>query len=130
MIARGLIIKENKILFFHRFKNGKEYFVLPGGHIEEGESPAEALIREIKEETTLDIKIDKELFNFIDIYNNLRNYYFLIKKFKGIPTLSGPEKERDSETNRYILEWHDISEIQTLNIFPKILKEKIQEILK
>ena len=42
--ARGVIIKNNKILLIHRLKKGEEYFVLPGGGIEDGETP-EATIK-------------------------------------------------------------------------------------
>jgi 8-oxo-dGTP pyrophosphatase MutT (NUDIX family) len=36
MRAVGIIIKNNKILLIHHIKDGKEYYVSPGGTIEEG----------------------------------------------------------------------------------------------
>ena len=60
--AVGVIIKENKILLMRRMKNGQEYYVFPGGGVKEGESTETAIIREIKEELSLDAKIDKLLF--------------------------------------------------------------------
>ena len=51
---------ENEILLIKSPKfNGK--YIVPGGHIEIGETMEEALKREIKEETNLDIK-DIEFF--------------------------------------------------------------------
>ncbi|MEG1141344.1 MAG: NUDIX domain-containing protein [Bacilli bacterium] len=51
-----IIDKENKkILFIHHKKINKWLFV--GGHIEENEDPETAVIREVKEETNLDIKL-------------------------------------------------------------------------
>lgn len=129
MIVRGLIIDKNKILLFHRFKNGREYFSLPGGHVEEDESPKEALIREVEEETTLKVEVGREFFRFLNSYDNLQHYFFLITKFKGIPELSGEEKERNSENNRYILEWRDIKEVKNINLVPEIIKDEIIKII-
>ncbi len=54
-IARGIAIQGNKVLLC-RPKGGKRTY-LPGGHIEFGESGREALIREMKEECGLDVKV-------------------------------------------------------------------------
>ena len=54
------IEKENKYLMLHRTskkKDGnKDKWIGVGGHFEKGESPEECLLREVKEETGLDIK--------------------------------------------------------------------------
>ncbi len=47
-IARAIIEKDGKVLLCHG--KGKDNWFFPGGHIEEGESAPEALLREIKEE--------------------------------------------------------------------------------
>ena len=60
-IARAVIIKGNHILLafdprpepFHYYELGVQFYYLPGGHIEEGESPENALVRELKEELGL-----------------------------------------------------------------------------
>lgn len=64
----GAIIKnkEGKILMIDRaaFPYG---WACPAGHMNQGETPEQALIREIKEEVNLDIKNPKLLFHqFID----------------------------------------------------------------
>lgn len=51
-----LIHKGDSYLLQDRVKNDWRGYTLPGGHIEPGESIVEAVIREMKEETGLDIK--------------------------------------------------------------------------
>ena len=57
-VVAAIIIHENKIFATQRgygeFKDGWEF---PGGKIEPGETPQEALVREIKEELDIDIEV-------------------------------------------------------------------------
>lgn len=61
-VVAAVIRKDDKILATQRgygeFKDGWEF---PGGKIEVGETPEEALVREIKEELNANIEIDDEL---------------------------------------------------------------------
>lgn len=53
--ARAIITEADKILVMHRNKEGNEYFTLVGGQVQEGETVEEALAREVREETGLQI---------------------------------------------------------------------------
>jgi ADP-ribose pyrophosphatase YjhB (NUDIX family) len=53
--ARAIIIEDNKLLVMHRNKQGSQYFTLVGGRVNEGESLEQTLVRELKEETGLDV---------------------------------------------------------------------------
>ena len=50
-----LLYKENKILLQNRRKKDWQGYTLPGGHVEKGEAFTDAVIREMKEETGLDV---------------------------------------------------------------------------
>ena len=50
-----LIQDGNRILLQNRVKKDWQGYTLPGGHVEPGESFVDAVIREMKEETGLDI---------------------------------------------------------------------------
>lgn len=54
IIVRGLVIKDRKILVCQN--EGRDYFYLPGGHVEFGESLKKALDREFIEETGIGVK--------------------------------------------------------------------------
>lgn len=51
-----LIYQDDKILVEEKVWNGKKGIIFPGGHIEEGESLLNSVVREMKEETGLTIK--------------------------------------------------------------------------
>ena len=58
------IIEDQKgsvVLIKRKYPPFRNYFALPGGFIKKGEKPTEAVIREVKEETNLDIKIQSKL---------------------------------------------------------------------
>ena len=127
--AVGVIVKNDKVRLMRRIKDGQEYYVFPGGGVKEGESTETAIIREIKEELSLDAKIDKLLF---EIENQGRQeYYYLIKEFSGQPQLGGEEKQRMSADNQYYPVWIEFDKLKSLdNLYPELAREKIVEILR
>jgi len=127
MISRAVIIKDNKILLIHRHKEGREYYVIPGGHIEKDETEEIALIREIKEETNLDIEKFEKLWTLESPIDRSKHHIYLALEFSGDVKLGGPESVHNSKENNYVLEWHNISEIKDLTIYPTELKEKMVE---
>lgn len=123
--ATVLIKKEDKILLIHRIKNGEEYFVLPGGGVEEGESFLKTAIREAKEETGLDVVLDKKLWDYWQDSFEEKHEIYLVTKFSGTLTLGGPEAERNSKENYYNLEWHSVNDLDKILIYPEGTKENI-----
>lgn len=121
-----VIIKDDKLLVMYR-KTTREYYCLPGGHLDPGETSEQAAIRELKEETTLDVELG-ELF--LELENQGRKEtYFIAKSFSGTPVLSGEEAERNRPNNVYKIEWINIDQIPHLEIYPIKLKEKLTALL-
>lgn len=62
MRAQVVLVRGDRILLARHRRADGDYWVLPGGSIEEGEAPEDAAVREIREETGLAIAIERLLF--------------------------------------------------------------------
>jgi len=126
--AAGIIIEDGKILLIHRFRGGKEYWVIPGGSVEEGETIKQALGRELSEELAIQVLASKPLFK---IRNFGRfEYYFLITKYEGSPKMGGPELEWANKDNQYILEKKDLAKLSKINLLPGKIVAKLQGLIR
>lgn len=100
--ARAVIIRDRKVLtmFRRKIKDGavNEYYVIPGGGIEEGETEEETVVRELQEEMSVEV----EIVDFLgkEETKNGNAYYYLCKiKDDAEPRLGGEELERMTEDN-------------------------------
>jgi len=133
--VRGIIIDKGKILLIHRIKNGEEFYSIPGGGIEADETDKETLIREIREETNLDVEIFSELFHhewYDEVRDETKNFiFFLIEKYRGSDIkIGGPELERHCDENQYLPEWHDFEKFFDLPNYyqPEVLR-RLKELI-
>lgn len=53
--VRAVVVKDDALLLMHRNKFGEEYYTLIGGGIGVGETPEQALMREVHEESSLSV---------------------------------------------------------------------------
>jgi len=60
---QGLIIRDDKILLIrgYEIRTGISFWVIPGGHREAGESEEECIVREMREETHLEVRVEQLL---------------------------------------------------------------------
>lgn len=122
--AVGILIKNSEVLLIFR-KNEKEYFVFPGGGVEGGETVEEAVVRELKEETTIEVKINKLLYHHI-YDNDSEQYFYLCDYISGEPKLS-----EDSEEKKKVLKgedfydpkWIKIEELKNMLVYPLEIRD-------
>jgi len=127
--ARAIIIENGEVLTMFRRKkkeNGtyKEYYVIPGGGIEENETLEETCIREIKEEYNVDINILGYLG--YDEKEDTIGHFFHAKIIKGIPTLGGEEQQRNNQDNYYEIRKELLDKINEIDIDAKEFIKKAQ----
>lgn len=124
----GILIEDNKILLIEHIKNDKKYWLVPGGGVDWGESTAEAITREYKEETNLDIEVVKFLFLSETIApdkeKHVINLYFEIKRAEN----STAEMILGDEKNLNDLKFLTKEEVKDIKIYPNI-KEQIINLL-
>lgn len=111
--------EKGEILLVRQKKNKKDYWLLPGGGIEFGESALQALERELKEE--LNIELENPAFLLLNENIDPNGYKHLIQlifvgAIKSGMTPEISKKERAIQEYRYF----PISEIQNLEIRPNI----------
>lgn len=120
--SRAIIIEDGKLLAMFRRKvkkdgSVKEYYVIPGGGLEDGETLEENVIRELKEEFNVDIEVVK--FLTTEEYDDTIANYFLCKIVNGTPKLGGEELDRMTPENYYEIRYIDLNDIDNYDINAK-----------
>jgi ADP-ribose pyrophosphatase YjhB (NUDIX family) len=109
---QGLVVRDDCLLVVHRFNDGKEYYVLPGGGWEEGETEEEGVLREVAEETSISVQVERLLFS-LDIKGDSRQRIYSCRYLDGEPEL-GDYNERavmQEGEDLYFPKWLPIEEL-------------------
>lgn len=126
--SRAIIIENGKVLtmFRRKTKNGiiEEYYVVPGGGIEDGETLEENVKRELSEELNVEIDIIGYL-GTIEYDTNIANF-FHCNIVKGEPKLGGEELDRMTDDNYYEVRFVDINKLDEIEFSAK---EKVYQAL-
>ena len=111
-LAGNLIVQDGKILLLYR--EDEEHWEVPGGKVEEEESPTEAAVREAKEEIGVEVELKKPFYTGEfqkDGEMFLWNGY--------IASMNGkPEIVEDKFTE---LEWFEGSELEEIDLAPNLM---------
>lgn len=113
----GVVIKDNKVLLArHTYGSGTGKLIIPGGYLNFGETPQEAVKREYLEETNIVVEPEDILgirFNMYDWYIVFRAKY-----------ISG-EAKSDNDENSEVL-WIEVEEALSREDVPELTKKMIQ----
>lgn len=106
----AFVIRDNKILMEKLCYEGRTFLSIPGGGIENNETPEECVIRELKEECNLNGTVVKKL---AELYNNDRTEHsFLVKVPDNEEAILGydPEEPKDDQALKEVL-WMNLYDI-------------------
>ncbi len=111
-VVGAAIIKDGKYLIAKRSaRQGlKNKYEFPGGKIEKGETPEEALKREIKEELDLDIKV-KGLIDVSSRYTNLKDKIINLSVYECV--IEGDEAPSPQEGQE--VNWTNVDDFENLD---------------
>ncbi len=133
--ASGYLVKDNKVLLVHHKKFNK--WTPPGGHIEENETPADAVIREWKEETSLNVEVVSAYENGFKEDSNCSpmplpfqiglyredfdvphiGYFFFIK------VIDNKYELKHQEAEALGIKWYTLEEIKSLPTYDQVRVE-------
>ncbi len=125
MIVCGLLVRDDTVLMCHR-RADREFFPdvwdFPGGHVEEGEAPRAALIRELREELGIEIPDPDEprLARFVDQIQDLS--IWRVDQWSGIVVNAAPEEHDD-------MRWIRSDEVASLELADPVYASLIAQAL-
>lgn len=123
-IRAGIVlIQDNKVALIERHRAGLDYFVFPGGGVDEGETPEQAAIREAREELGIEISVKQKVAE-VRLGERSKQVYFLVEQIGGeFGTGAGEEytgsDPANSEEGIYIPVWMPIDQLPVhQNVYP------------
>lgn len=126
--CRGIIFIDNDLAVLHRVKKDRDYYVFPGGGLEDDDINKEyAVKREIKEELGIDVNPQKLVYVYEN--GNTIQYYYLCEMVGGcFGTGEGPEIVNFLERKGFYLpDLIKIDGIKNLNLEPQKLTNILLE---
>lgn len=131
LVCSGYLVEDGKILLVHH--RGFDKWVPPGGHIEAGDTFHETAIREVKEETGLDVEVisaTPSLLNddnatalpgpfYVDLeregfkFPAITQFYYVRRLDRSAPVTAQLDEVHD-------IAWFDRNEIESIKTFEQV----------
>jgi ADP-ribose pyrophosphatase YjhB (NUDIX family) len=131
--VRAIIIKDEQLLVMKRDKFGHKYYTLVGGGVDFGEEPLQSLVREVKEEASMELSNPRLVFieHPGDPYGT--QYIYHCDYVSGEPQLAANSIEavinKDGQ-NLYQTAWLSLKDLNDSPFLSETLKLAILEALK
>ena len=110
LVSAGIIYRDGRVLVGQRRRGDRHAYKweFPGGKVEHGESPQDALVRELSEELQIQATVGTELARYEHDYpsgSRVHLLFFVVSKFAGEPTARVFEQ----------ICWTDLHQLPTLD---------------
>ena len=120
-----ILLQGEKVALIERHRAGAHYFTFPGGHVDEGETPEQAAIRETEEELGLQVTLKQLIARFG--WQGKWQYYYLAE-ISGGSFGSGNGVEMTSpppERGTYQPLWMPVPDLLEKPVKPRELAELV-----
>ncbi len=121
--AGVILLQGDKVALIERERAGLHYFTFPGGHVNEGETPEQAAIRETEEELGIRVVLKQLLAKFA--WEGKWQYYYLVEVTGGEFGCGNGEEMHHPlpEHGTYRPIWMPIAQILDQPVKPRELAE-------
>jgi 8-oxo-dGTP pyrophosphatase MutT (NUDIX family) len=123
-VRAGIVLLQgDRVALIERHRAGLDYYVFPGGGVDEGETPERAAVREAMEELGIDVAIKQKIAE-IQLGHKSRQIYFLVEQTAGEFGTGAGEEYTDADPDDpdegiYIPIWMPIAELPLhQNVYP------------
>jgi mutator protein MutT len=79
--AAAILVEDHQVALIERHRPGRHYFSFPGGSVDKGETPEQAVVREMEEETGLQIAVKQKLAQIV--FQGKSEEFFLVERLGG-----------------------------------------------
>lgn len=133
--VRVVILDEkDRLLMVKQHHEGRDILMVPGGAIEDGETAKVAAVREVKEETGLDIKVNRMIWHIEEVSQKRGQRFvnYFGAEIVGGHVELGKDPEFDNE-HQVLREVKFMTKEEILNasekVFPALLKKELWELI-
>ena len=127
--AVAVLIENDQIALMERHRSGRHYFSFPGGGVDAGETPEQAVVREMMEETGLHVVVRRKLATVW--FKGNRQEFFLVETLGGeFGTGTGEEYQEHPTFNSHSVGtyhplWMPVSELLNNPVLPVEMAERV-----
>ena len=118
VVVAGLLRRDGRVLLVHRSPSRRDYpdvWDVPGGHVEPGETPVAALVRELHEELGVTVRVTRAAATRVMV-EDLQLDLWVVDDWDGEPANVAPEEHDD-------LAWFTEGEVSALRLaHPSLLR--------
>lgn len=124
--SRVIIVQDGCVALMKRVRDGRTYFVFPGGGVETGETSEEAAVREAREELGVTVLVLRLVA--VDQWRDRHEYFYRAEIVAGqFGTGAGPEYQGQGYWGSYQPVWVEISRLAELDLRPPELGAALAE---